>query len=69
MPILDPDFKPYWLSALPGIIGVEVFSLMLYMAFMYRHDFMMCMQALCMSGVALPVTLFFSHFFRINNST
>lgn len=62
--ILNPKFKLYWLSYLPGFAIVEFTSLLLYTLYLYRADLWRAIQPVCIIGILVTVSFQFIFTFK-----
>lgn len=63
IPLASKNYKkPYWLSALPGLVILDCFLIGAFTIYYYaiRNVYMKCLATICISGIAVPVRYEFS---------
>lgn len=59
--VSDRNYKPYWLSLLPGLVVADYFIFLIYTIFYYgqRQEYIKCLSAISIIGVVAPVHIIF----------
>lgn len=63
--VTDRNYKPYWLSLLPGLVVAEYFIFLVYSVVYYsqREEYIKCLSAISIVGVVVPVHIDTAYFF------